>query len=219
MLAGGAIFVIYDLWVYGTQYLLRLFISTGFIFVFVYFLFKLGVFGGADAKSLIVLSFIIPSYPEIILIGYDFPINDPLPLFREFFAFVVFENAVILTIVVPLSLVLYNLLKMGPYVDKPLYSFIGYKTTISDISEKQHIKMIEGYNIKNNDIEFFFKRGGLEIDENVLNDLKNFSRKGVIKDVWVTPGLPFMIPITLGFFVAIFYGDIITELTKYIILN
>jgi preflagellin peptidase FlaK len=48
----------------------------------------------------------------------------------------------------------------------------------------------------------------------------NASEKGLIKDdVWVTPGLPFMIPITLGFFVAAFYGDLITELTKYILFH
>jgi preflagellin peptidase FlaK len=45
------------------------------------------------------------------------------------------------------------------------------------------------------------------------------SEKGIINDeVWVTPGLPFMIPITLGFFVTVVYGDMITELTKYLIL-
>ena len=55
--------------------------------------------------------------------------------------------------------------------------------------------------------------------DKVMNELKKMSDKGLIKDIWVTPGLPFMIPITLGFYVSIFYGDLITELTKYIILN
>lgn len=174
---------------------------------------------GADAKSLIVLSLILPSYPEISISGYDFPLNRPLPLFRDFFAFGIFENAVVLTIVVPLCLALYNISKMGLNIDKPLYIFIGYKTRISELSNKRHIKMIEGFEMINNRINFYFKRGGLELDDKVINDLKNFSEKSLIKDVWVTPGLPFMIPITLGFFVAAFYGDLITELTKYILFN
>jgi preflagellin peptidase FlaK len=143
-----------------------------------------------------------------------------LPLFRDFFAFGIFENAVLLTIVVPLGLAFYNLSKMGLHIDKPLFAFIGYKTKISDLSDERHIKLIEGFEFKNNEFRFYFKRSGVEIDEEVINELKNASKKGLIKNyVWVTPGLPFMIPITLGFFVAAFYGDLITELTKYILFN
>ena len=81
--------------------------------------------------------------------------------------------------------------------------------------------MIEGFEKDNNNgIKFYFKRGGTELDEEVINELKNAMEKDLIKDdIWVTPGLPFMIPITLGFFVAAFYGDLITELTKYILFH
>lgn len=218
MLALGSVFVLYDIWNYGLPYLVWIFISTGLTFAFVYILFQLGVFGGADAKSLIVLSIIFPVYPIFTIFGYVFPLNAPLPFLKDFFAFGIFENAVLLTIVVPLGLALYNLSKMGFHIDKPLYAFIGYKTKISELSQKRHIKLIEGFEIENNKIKFYFKRGGVELDEEVINELKNASEKGLIKDyVWVTPGLPFMIPITLGFFVAAFYGDLITELTKYIL--
>ena len=219
MLAGGSFFIIYDILVYGIDYLFKIFISTALIFIFVYLLFQLGVFGGADAKSLIVLSLFFPAYPELTISGYDFPINKPLPLFTDFFAFGVFENAVLLTIVVPLSLAIYNVSKMGMHIDKPLYAFIGYKTQIRELSSKKHIKMIEGFEKINDNINFYFKRGGQEIDEKVLKELNILSKKGLVKDIWVTPGLPFMIPITLGFYASIFYGDLITELTKYLLFN
>jgi archaeal preflagellin peptidase FlaK len=219
MLAGGSFFIIYDILVYGIDYLFKILISTALIFLFVYLLFQLGVFGGADAKSLIVLSLFFPAYPELTISGYDFPINKPLPLFTDFFAFGVFENAVLLTIVVPLSLAIYNVSKMGIHIDKPLYAFIGYKTQIRELSSKKHIKMIEGFEKINDNINFYFKRGGLEIDEKVLKELNILSKKGMVRDIWVTPGLPFMIPITLGFYVAIFYGDLITELTRYLLFN
>jgi len=218
MLALGSVFVVYDIWSYGLPYLFWIFISTGLTFAFVYILFQLGVFGGADAKSLIVLSIIFPVYPDFILFNSGFPIHDPL--FKDLFAFGIFENAVLLTIVVPLGLAFYNLSKMGLHIDKPLYAFIGYKTKISKLSEKCHIKLIEGFEVEKNEFKFYFKRGGVEIDEEVINKLTKASEKNFIKDdVWVTPGLPFMIPITLGFFVAAFYGDLITELTKYILFH
>lgn len=217
MILSGSFFIIYDIYVKGISYLYIMLISTGVIFIFVYILFQLGVFGGADAKSLIVLSLFFPAYPQIILAGYDFPIHQPLPLFKNFFSFGIFENAVLLTVVVPLGLAVYNISKMGLHIDKPFYAFIGYRSKIDDLSDRRHIRMIEGYEKTDGNIRFFFKRGGIEINDSVINDLKDMCRKGLIREVWVTPGLPFMIPITLGFYVSVFYGDLITELTKYLI--
>ncbi|MCG2711665.1 MAG: prepilin peptidase [Candidatus Omnitrophica bacterium] len=210
MLAGGAFFVLYDF------YLPRLFISAGFIFAFVYILFQFGIFGGADAKSLIVLSIILPTYPKLQAFGYSFPLNKPL---IDLFAFGIFGNAVLLTIIVPITLAVYNLTRMGLHIDKPAYIFIGYKTKISELANR-HIKLIEKFEVVNGAVKFHFKRGGVEINEKLVSELKTLSEEGLIKDeVWVTPGLPFMIPITLGFFVAVFYGDLIFELTKYLIFR
>lgn len=216
MLSGSVFFVLYDIMTEGAPYLLRLLISAGLIFALVYILFQLGSFGGADAKSLIVISIILPAYPAIQLSGQNFPLNEPLiPLF----AFGILGNAVLLSVVVPLGLAAYNIFRMGMHIDNPLYIFIGYKSRISDLADK-HIKLIQYFEEENGEIRFRFKRGGVEINEDVISKLKAMSEKGLIKDgVWVTPGLPFMIPITLGFFVAVFYGDMITELTKYLIQN
>ena len=216
MLTGAIFFVLYDISTHGAAYLPRLIISAGFIFVFVYILFQLGVFGGADAKSLIVLSIILPIYPKLQAYGYAFPLNKPL---IDLFAFGIFGNAVLLTVVVPIGLALYNIMKMGLHIENPLYIFIGYRAKISELANK-HIKLIQNFEVINGEVKFHFKRGGVEIDEKLISELKALSEKGLIKEeVWVTPGLPFMIPITLGFFVAVFYGDLITEFTKYLILR
>ncbi|MFZ2410558.1 MAG: A24 family peptidase C-terminal domain-containing protein [Candidatus Methanoperedens sp.] len=216
MLAGGIFFVLYDISTYGAIYLPRLFVSAGFIFVFVYILFQFGVFGGADAKSLIVLSIILPAYPKLLVFEYNFPLNKPL---IDLFAFGIFGNAVLLTIIVPISLAVYNLAKMGLHIDKPAYIFIGYKTKISELASR-HIKLIENFEVVNGAVKFRFKRGGMEINEKIISELNVLSEKGLIKEeVWVTPGLPFMISITLGFLMAVFYGDLIFELTKYLVLK
>ncbi|MCZ7404328.1 MAG: prepilin peptidase [Candidatus Methanoperedens sp.] len=211
MLAGGVLFALYDISTSGISYLFRLLLSAGFIFVFVYLLFQIGTFGGADAKSLIVLSIILPTYPEFTLHKPPYPI--------DLFAFSIFGNAVLLTIIVPVGLVGYNLIKMGLHIDNPLYIFIGYKTKISQIAHR-HIRLIQDFEEINGEVKISFKRGGTEIDDIVIKKLKKLSEKGLIKDeIWVTPKLPFMIPITIGFFVAIFYGDLIFELTKYILFK
>ncbi|VVB97653.1 Preflagellin peptidase [uncultured archaeon] len=216
MLAGGSFFVFNDIYRTGLDYIPRLLISAGLIFIFVYIIFQLGTFGGADAKSLIVLSIILPAYPKFSISGFNFPLNNPL---IDLFAFGIFGNAVLLTIFVPAGLAAYNLAKMGLHIDKPAYIFIGYKAKIKELSGR-HIKLIEDFKEINGTVKQRFKRGGAEINDKVISDLQALSDKGLIKDeVWVTPGLPFMISITLGFFLAVFYGDLIFELTKYLILS
>ncbi|VVB85646.1 Preflagellin peptidase [uncultured archaeon] len=216
MLTGGVFFVLYDIMTIGISYLPRLLISAGLIFAFVYLLFQIGTFGGADAKSLIVLSIILPAYPEFQALGHTFPLNKPL---IDLFAFGIFGNAVLLTIVVPIALAVYNISKKGLHIDNPLYIFIGYKSKISNLANR-HIKMIQDFEEIDGKVRFFFKRGGVEINEKKISELKNLRKMGLITDeVWVTPGLPFMIPITLGFFVAGFYGDLIFELTKFLIFR
>jgi len=216
MFAGSIFFIIYDIHSEGFAYIPRLFISAGLIFIFVYILFYLGTFGGADAKLIIVLSIIFPTYPEFQIFGYIFPLNKPL---IDLFAFGVFGNAVLLTIIVPIGLALYNLSKMGLDIDKPAYIFVGYKTKISELANK-HIRLIQNYEVVNGTVRFYFKKGGLEINDRIVSELNALSEKGLIEDeVWVTPGLPFMISITSGFFAAIFYGDLIFELTRYLIIK
>ena len=217
MLFGGALFVIYDLLNGGLLALLIVALSGGIIFIFVYILFQLGGFGGADAKSLIVLAIVIPIYPEIELLGLTFP-HQGVPLIN-LFAFSVFGNAVLLTIVVPLSLLLYNLLTLKPreILEKPAYIFVGYKADISKLLNS-HIKLIEEYYLSGNEVQTKFRRGGADINEDTVSELEKFATGGLMdRRVWVTPGLPFMIPITLGFFTAVFFGDLIFMLTKLLL--
>ena len=216
MLAGIIFFVMIDFLSGGLNYLRILMFSVIFIFIFVYILFQIGTFGGADAKSLIMMSIILPVYPEIHVLNYYFPINPPL---INIFALGIFSNAVLLTIVVPLGLATFNIIKLGAKIDKPLYIFIGYKTKISNLANK-HIKLIQYHEELNGKIKSRFKRGGVEVNENILNNLNNLYKKGLIEEyVWVTPSLPFMIPITIGFFAGILYGDIILELVKFFIFR
>lgn len=216
MLAGIFFFVMIDYLSGGIEYLKILMVSVIFIFVFVYILFQIGTFGGADAKSLIMISIILPMYPEIQLMGYHFPINPPL---INIFALGIFGNAVLLTIIVPIGLAFYNIVKLGTKIDKLSYIFIGYKSKISELPNK-HIKLIQDYEQVDGKIISHFKRGGVEVNEKSINDLQDFYKKGLIgESVWVTPSLPFMIPITAGFFVAIFYGDLILELVKFFIFK
>lgn len=218
MLAGGAFFILYDTSNYGVPHLARLLISAILMYVFLEIYSRLSTFfnirmmGGADAKLLLVLAIIFPVYPTINTV---FPLIVPLNLF----AFSVLGDAVAVAMIIPIGFAIYNLAKTGLRIDKPAYIFTGYKTKISEIANKR-VWIIQDFEEINGRIKSSYKRGGIEIDEKVLSKLNDLLKKGLIKnEVWVTPKLPFMIPLTVGFFIAVFYGDLIFELTKYLVLK
>lgn len=213
MLAGSIFFITYEFSLYKELILGSLIMSAGFIIILAYILFYIGAFGGADAKALMVLSLIIPTYPGFQALGHAFPLNKPI---YDIFALSILANAALLTVVVPIGLALYNLAETGLNFDNPAYIFMGYKTKISNLAGK-HIRLIQGFEMTDNNVRSYFRWGGMEINEKTIRELKDISGKGLIEDkVWVTPELPFMIPITLGFFTAVFYGDMMFESIRFL---
>ncbi|MGP8337017.1 MAG: A24 family peptidase C-terminal domain-containing protein [Methanosarcinaceae archaeon] len=219
MLAAGLPFIIYNILIYGFPYFIRMMLSFAFIFVFVYVLFQLNAFGGADAKLIMVISIIIPTFPVIYMSGQVFPLQGVPPI--NLFAFSVFSNSVLLTIIVPIGLFLYNLTHVPVHeiAKKPGYLFVGYKSRVSGLKNK-HIKLMDVYERTDEDVVSHFTRVGTKPDDDVVNKLKGYVDKGLINEkVWVMPELPFMIPITAGFITAVVFGDLIFYFTqKYLVM-
>jgi len=202
--------VIADMLAQGSRYLLHTAVSVVCIYVFVYILFRIGAFGGADAKALIALSFIFPAFLDITVFGYGLPLSGAPPL--NIFAFSTLANAVLLTVIVPIGILAYNLctLSVREIMENPWYLVVGYKCRISDLGDR-HVRLIEDFECEGKDVRKKFTRSGVGIDDYVVNRLEQLASRGLIgKRVWVTPGLPFMIPITAGFVSAVVYGDLIS---------
>ncbi|KKG09355.1 A24 family peptidase C-terminal domain-containing protein [Methanosarcina sp. 2.H.A.1B.4] len=210
MLASGSVFVIYDVYTGGIPYLKSLIFSGVIVFVSIYILFQLGAFGGGDAKGLIVLSILFPLYPVFLLSEELYPLLGLPPV--GLFAFTVLENALLVTTLVPLGMFCYNALHFSPeMLKKPLYMFIGYRTEVSSLKRKEHLALLEKFELDENGIVIRkFARTGLDFDANLKPELGEYVKKGLIeKEVWVTPGLPFMLSITAGFITAVVFGDLI----------
>lgn len=223
MLASGSVFVFYELF-FGAlpplEYLKALLLSSVLVFVSVYVLFQFGAFGGGDAKGLIVLSILLPTYPVFEFLGKTYPLT-PLPPIG-LFTFTVFGNALLLTVIVPLGMFCYNLLHFSPeMLKKPLYMFIGYRSPVSSLKEKEHLALLEKFEeTEDGEIKIKHVRAGLNFKIDRLSELESYVKKGLIGEkVWLTPGLPFMFSITAGFIAAVFFGDLIFYLTLLIILG
>jgi archaeal preflagellin peptidase FlaK len=175
------------------------------------------LFGGADAYALIIITACVPAFPAEPLLGYP-----PLP----FFPFTVLTNAVILNIAAPVGIFLRNLLQ-GNRAPLP-YLFIGFPVegkaiqnsfgfVMEDISEENgHLvrkfvgffeslkRMVHGKNrIYTKDLR--------NHPEQYQNELALYRKAG---RVWLSYGIPFIIPIAAGFISALLVGDILYWIMK-----
>ncbi|WP_292388041.1 A24 family peptidase C-terminal domain-containing protein [Methanosarcina sp. UBA5] len=220
MLVSGAGFIFYDILTGGVSYLMSLFSSGILVFTVVYILFQFGAFGGGDAKGLIVLSILFPSYPVFSFSGKIYPLLGVPPI--GLFTFTVLENALLMTALVPLGMFGYNLLHFSSeMVENPLYMFIGYRTEVSSLKFKKHLGLLEKFELdENGSLKRRFARTGLNFDAAQNPELEEYLKKGLIeKDIWVTPGLPFMLSITGGFITAVFFGDLIFYTVMRLIIS
>lgn len=157
------------------------------------------VHGGADAKGLMALTLLFPTYPD----AAPFPILTPIAAvegaLRVLFphSLVVWVDAAIVALAVPVGLFLYN----ASRGDFGLPAFVGYRARID--KPPRHVwpmeKILDGEHV----IVFFPSRGG-----NPAEEFARLRAQG-IKRAWVQPKIPFMAPLLVGFLLAFFVGNLL----------
>ena len=180
-------------------YLLFIPIMIGLIYGF--YQFRL-IFGGADAKALMSLSILVPVYPTISqfpILTSGMPPIMPAP-------WIIFSNSVIIFLVIPLSLLIYNLIKRDvafPHV------FLGYTMSVADAKET-FVWPLE--RIVDGKRKFVYMPKDFDTDK----ELEEFEKLN-IKKIWVTPKIPFMIPLLLGFIITFLIGDLLFSFMRLFI--
>jgi len=168
------------------------------IIALMYGLFQLRlIFGGADAKAMMALAILVPIVPTMN--------NTPLWPSLLPWSWVIFANSVLLFLIIPVSLFVYNAAKRN--LSFP-YALLGYKMNIQEAKAKfvwPLEKLVDG--------KRRFSRIPEDFDES--EHLKAFEDAG-IEEIWVTPKIPFMIPLLAGFLTAFFLGDFMTAILQAI---
>jgi preflagellin peptidase FlaK len=187
----GAILLIIQYFTTGFEnlyYLLFIPIMIGLVYV----LFQLRlIFGGADAKALMAIAILVPIEPAI----------DQIPIFKGGimpFSWSIFANSLIVFVLIPISLLIYNITKKN--IQFP-YAFIGYKMSVKKAKEK-FVWPLE--KLENGKRKFIFMPKDFDAQE----ELAEFEKNN-ITEIWVTPKIPFMIPLLFGFILAFIFGDIL----------
>ena len=176
---------------------------VGGIFAFLLYILN---FGGADVKAIISISFLFPNFPFLSAFHLRLPMMDVPPL--DIFVLSMLTNSLLIALLAPISLFFYNLCKR----DFSPLMFLGYKVEILALRRKKNFKLMHEIERKGSEIKKRYIWGGIEPTEKVLSLLGDLERDKKIREVWVTPELPFIVYLTAGFFTAAFYGDFISTL-------
>jgi len=183
-------------------------VITGGVFLLMFgialLLFYLGLFGGGDGKILMGIGALLP-----VLSGKQYAFG--------LFPISVFDNALILSIFLPIVILFYNLFRKdypreyeSGRLKKIVAMMVGYRLETEKLSDKFY--PLEEFKEGKRIIRLFI--GDLDFDS---NKYKEELTKKRLKTFWATPGLPFIVPITFGYFIAILFGDIMLNIIMYLI--
>lgn len=181
---------------YGDMYLWGLMLVPIMFFLFILFYQFDLIKGGADAKALIALAIMFPLYPR----GGGFPLIALPTEMSEFilpFPLLILFNAALLTLAVPLAMLALNLAKRDLSFPAMLF---GYRMAI-DEAEKKFVWPMERIVDGERKMNYFPRSSDDAVDE--LNKLKVAGADAV----WVTPKVPFLVPITISVLISAFIGN------------
>jgi preflagellin peptidase FlaK len=158
----------------------------------VYVLFQMRLlFGGADAKAIMAIAILLPFQPAIV----------QLPIWGQSYmpaSWTVFSNSLIIFLFIPIFLLIYNLSQRN--IKLP-HALLGYKMKLEKAREK-FVWPLE--KIQDGKTKLIIRPKEFDTDE----EFDEFEKQGV-SEIWVTPKIPFMIPLLLGFICTFIFGDIL----------
>ncbi|WP_411964887.1 prepilin peptidase [Haloferax sp. YSMS24] len=114
--------------VFDRLYLIRVGVSVFFVVPLSYLFWRLGGFGGADAKALMVFAILLPTFPSYTLGGVTLPLSQTR---LGVFSMTILTNTVILGLAYPLLLAARNL-AAGEF-EVPI-SFVGRRVSVPSLS-------------------------------------------------------------------------------------
>jgi preflagellin peptidase FlaK len=168
-----------------------LFLGLGIVSGVSFAAYRAGLFGGADALGVVVLALLIPQYTGAYMVAGEPGLLFPLT---------VLTNALLLSALQVAANVTRNLPSLGRGL------FEGFE---QESASKKAVAFLIGYRAANPRFAFPIETGGPKrrFDFGFKNaETADYESR---RDVWVTPGTPFLVYLLAGFVVSILFGDLI----------
>ena len=165
--------------------------------------------GGADTKALMCLVLLFPIYPIISNVTFQTSFYNLLSELQKLgveyvfpFAFTALMNGALIMLIFIICLFFFNVSRRNL---KLPHAFLGYKLPIKEVPHKFVWPMERIMNGKRKLMVF----PGNDIDFEL--ELKEL-RKAGLKVIWVSPKIPFIIPLTGGVILTVILGNLLFEM-------
>jgi len=205
----GISFAGYYTIVQGMSFLIPLIFSATITGAVSYIFFRLGLFGAADAKALICIAVLFATQPGFTIFSRHFPLFDTSVPAVFPFALIVLLNAAVLALAVPVSLFFRNLHSLGlkEFTRNAAMCFVAYRVNIDGLRSVRFARLTHTYEERDGYLIRRYALGGIPLNNNTVQQLKAYYREEkVAAEVWVTPELPFILFIALGFLACCLLG-------------
>ncbi len=176
------------------------------IIVFILYFFYV-IYGGADAKALIVIALLVPLYPHIPYLTHMAGSEFLLDLMQIFFpfTFVVMLNPSLLSLSLPISYVIKNAVKGDVKFPEMV---LEYRKKVDEIEDSFAWPM-EYYDDGEHVVEKLSLRPKKDPEE-AIQSLKDHD----VETAWVKPKIPFIVFIFLGFVLSFIIGNPMIYIVK-----
>jgi len=205
----GTAFAGYCTVIQGMSFLIPLILSATITSTVSYIFFRLGLFGAADAKALICIAVLFPTQLKFTILSHHFPLFDASVPVVFPFALIVLLNAAVLALVVPISLFFHNLHSLGlkELMRNAAMCFVAYRVNIDRLRSDRFARLTHTCEEIDGQLTRRYSLGGVPLNSKTVQQLKAYHEKQkVAAEVWVTPELPFILFIALGFLACCLLG-------------
>lgn len=182
-------------------------VSIALTCVLAYLIFLSGLFGGADAKAFMAVSLMMPLLPFDLTTSL--PLHPIATLTNPLFPLSVFNNSVLISVLMALYILSRNV----------YWKVIQHKPLFQDLPDlplrMKILAVLTGYKVPSSSTDKlrFYRvltqsfNGHLQL--HLRSDEEKASPELVssVKEIWITPLLPMMIFILVGFTFALVFGD------------
>jgi len=202
-------FAVYYILAGGVSFLTPLILSVTITSTVSYIFFRLRLFGAADAKALICIAVLFTTQPGFTILSHHFPIFGTYVPTAFPFALMVLLNAAVFALAVPVSLFFRNLHSLGlrEFMRNATLSFVAYRVNIDGLRSDRFARLTHAYEEIDGHLTRRYSFAGIPLNSDTVQRLKAYHREEkVAAEVWVTPELPFILFITLGFLVSCLLG-------------
>lgn len=209
MVGVGIAFAGYCTVVQGMSFLIPLIFSATITIAISYIFFRLGLFGAADAKALMCIAVLFPTQPGFAILSHHFPLIDASAPLVFPFALIVLLNATILALAVPIFLFFRNLHSLGlkELMRNGAMCFLAYRVNIDGLRSDRFTRLTHTYEEIDSRLTRRYSWGGIPLNSDTVQRLKAYHREEkVAAEVWVTPELPFILFIAVGFLACCLLG-------------